>query len=229
MTAKPGVLPDLLLLLDEPLELSDNESSLELITDELSDSDELLKLSGPRYLIKLSFFVKSGGSANWDIGSTIELVLLGGDGRKSRSGDAIALADLFLAAGLPGPLSLGDVIFIGSSTGGWGDSVDSVGTFLDFGGLPGFFVVGVLIGGVLGVVTGLEHRELFFELKPFLLNSTLVRLFTPAGVVNDEPLSSVFDDEVDDSVVRELSDDRLFSKIYTIQGKKKCIIKWCYN
>lgn len=92
---------------------------------------------------------------------------------------------------------------------------------MDFGGLPGFFVVGVLIGGVLGVVTGLEHRELFFELKPFLLNSTLVRLFTPAGVVNDEPLSSVFDDEVDDSVVRELSDDRLFSKIYTIQGKKK--------
>jgi hypothetical protein len=35
------VLPERLLLLEEPLELSDNESSLELITDELSDSDEL--------------------------------------------------------------------------------------------------------------------------------------------------------------------------------------------
>lgn len=209
------VLPERLLLLEEPLELSDNESSLELITDELSDSDELLKLSGPLYLMKLSFLVKSGGSANVDCkGSTTELVLFGGEGRNSRSGEAIALADLFLAAGLPGPpLNLGDITFIGSNTGGCGESFCSLCTVLDFGGLPGFLTGGVLVGGVFGVVdTGLEHLELFFELNPFLLNSTLVRLFTPTeGKVNEEPLSSVFVEDVDDSVVRELSDERLFS------------------
>lgn len=171
-------------------------------------------MSGPRYLIKLSLFVKSGGSENWDtLGSTREFVLFGGDGLSSLSGDVIALADRFLAAGLPGPLFFGDDILMGSNTGGCGESVGSTLTDLDLGVLP-VFLVGVPAGGVLGVLMGLEHRELFFELKPFLLKSTFVRRLTPPeGVVNEEPLSSVFDDDVDDSVVRELSDERRFSEI----------------
>lgn len=209
-----SLLPDLLLLLEEPLELSDNESSLELITEELSDSSELFKLSGPLYLIKLSLFVKSGGSENCDtLASTRELVRFGGDGRSSLSGEVIALAERFLAAGLAGPLFFGDEILKGSKTGGCGESVGSMLVDLDRGGLPGFLAGGVLIGGVFGVFTGLEHLELFFELKPFLLKSTFVRLLTPEGVVSEEPLSSVLVDDVDDSVVRELSDERLFSKI----------------
>lgn len=102
---------------------------------------------------------------------------------------------------------------MGSNTGGCGESVGSTLTDLDLGVLP-VFLVGVPAGGVLGVLMGLEHRELFFELKPFLLKSTFVRRLTPPeGVVNEEPLSSVFDDDVDDSVVRELSDERRFSEI----------------
>lgn len=177
------------------------ESSLVLIMDVLSDSEELLRLSGPLYTIKLSRFVRSGGSANCDKGSVRDDVRLGGEGLPSRSGEAIALCDLFLAAGLPGVLDRVDGL-MGSRIGGCGDS-DGSTCFCLAGrpGLPNF------LGGEQGLL-GLDPSCLLR--KTFLLNKTAVLRFTPLGVCWDELLSSFFD-ETDDSVVRELSDDRLLS------------------
>lgn len=78
-------LPDLLLLLELPVELSDNDSSLLLITDVLSDSDELWLVSIPRYTRKLSRLVKSGGSEKDCRDSVSEAARLGGEGWWSRS------------------------------------------------------------------------------------------------------------------------------------------------
>lgn len=67
----------------------------------------------------------SGGSAN-DRGSLREVVLFGGVGLDSRSGEVIALAERLRTPGLfglAGPLEEDRPDVIGSSTGGWGESM----------------------------------------------------------------------------------------------------------
>ena len=96
--------------------MSDRLSSLLLIPEVLSDSDELRICSLCLYVINVSRFVRSGGSENAvDIASDTEAVLLGGDGAMSEL-EAIALADLFLAPGLRGDFP-GEGI-MSSNTGG---------------------------------------------------------------------------------------------------------------
>ena len=96
--------------------MSDILSSLLLIPDVLSDSDELRMCSPCRYVIKVSLLVRSGGSLNAEVrGSDTEDVRFGGDGAISEL-DAIALADLLRAPGLRGDLP-GEGI-ISSNTGG---------------------------------------------------------------------------------------------------------------
>ena len=172
-------LPDLLSL--EPvLDVSDRLSSLLLIPEVLSDSDELRMCSLCLYVMNVSRLVRSGGSEKAvEIGSDIEAVRLGGEGAISEL--IIALADLLRAPGLRGDLP-GEGI-ISSSTGGWGESVTVFSNnplFLD--GLPGF------LGGVLVLL--LEPLSLPFSFRnAFLLKSTAVLLFTPAGGVDGADLS----------------------------------------
>lgn len=145
--------------------------------DVLSDSDELLIWSPSRYCIKLSFFVKSGGSANEGNGSVIEMVRLGGDGAESGLCGDMALAERFREPGLFGDFP-GDGI-MGSRTGGWGESevIFSLSwCTLIFGGRPGF-LEGVLAAGLESLRT------------PFLLKRTAVRRFTPGVGVEAEDLS----------------------------------------
>ena len=172
-------LPDLLSL--EPvLDVSDRLSSLLLIPEVLSDSDELRMCSLCLYVMNVSRLVRSGGSEKAvEMGSDIEAVRLGGEGAISEL--IIALADLFRAPGLRGDRP-GEGI-ISSSTGGCGESVAVFSNnplFLD--GLPGF------LGGVLVLL--LDPLSLPFSLRnAFLLNNTAVLLFTPAGGVDGADLS----------------------------------------
>ena len=108
------------LSLDPVLDVSDRLSSLLLIPEVLSDSEELRICSLCLYVINVSLFVRSGGSEKAEeTGSDIEAVRLGGDGTISEL-EAIALADLLRVPGLRGDLP-GDGI-ISSNTGGWGES-----------------------------------------------------------------------------------------------------------
>ena len=169
------------LSLDPVLDVSDRLSSLLLIPEVLSDSDELRICSLCRYVINVSLFVRSGGSEN-DAGmaSDTEAVLLGGEGAISEL-VAIALADRFRAPGLRGDFP-GEGI-MSSNTGGWGESVpDFSCTLLLLDGLPGF-LGGVLVLLLLPLSLPLSLRNVF------LPNRTAVRLFTPTGGVEGADLS----------------------------------------
>lgn len=104
------------LSLEPVLDVSDNDSSLLLKSDVLSDSDELLMCSPNLYCIKLSFLVRSGGSAKDGNGSVIEMVRFGGEGAASGLCGDMTLAERLRDPGLFGDFP-GDGI-ISSSTGG---------------------------------------------------------------------------------------------------------------
>lgn len=151
----------------------------------------------------------SGGSEK-ERGSLREVVLLGGVGLDSLSGEVIALAERFLTPGLfglAGPLEEDRPDVIGSNTGGCGESVWS--PFCLEGRPPLEFLRGGVEGWV--GVPGLLGAELSFLLlrKFFLPNNTEVRLLTPLWPGCEELLS--FEDVLEDSVVLELSEDLLFS------------------
>lgn len=151
----------------------------------------------------------SGGSEK-ERGSLREVVLLGGVGLDSLSGEVIALAERFLTPGLfglAGPLEEDRPDVIGSNTGGCGESVWS--PFCLEGRPPLEFLRGGVEGWV--GVPGLLGAELSFLLlrKFFLPNNTEVRLLTPLWAGCEELLS--FEEVLEDSVVLELSEDLLFS------------------